>query len=76
MTLAWCAFAYQFDAGIIERVDDLLQTVDNGAYNTLAGLHPLDGRKRQAREPRQFPLVYSKQRPAGPHLSSGDHWCI
>ena len=65
--------ADQLDAGPVERLDHLDQGLDHAAHIAGAGLHPLDGRQRNAGEFGQGFLVNAKQRAGCPHLERRDH---
>ena len=59
------AFGDQLDAGRIERSDQLHQRIDISAYDSLARLHALNCRNRQAGQFRERFLVDTEKRPRG-----------
>ncbi len=51
------AFRDQFDAGRMQRADQLHQRIDVAAHHAIARLHALDGRQGQAGQLGQLPLI-------------------
>src|SRR5579863_4252000 len=61
------------DAGRVERGDQLHERIDGAANDAVARLHPLDGRRGEAGEFRQLPLIDADEGACGAQLCGGDH---
>jgi hypothetical protein len=66
-------FPNEFNAGGIERLDDLGQSFDNTPNIAFTGFHPLDGRQRDIGKLSKLALVDAEQSPGGSHLGCSDH---
>ena len=73
-TAARGVLANELDAGPFECFDDFRQGVDDASDIPLAGLHPLNGRKRNAGEFGKLPLIDREQGACRAHLGCSDHW--
>jgi len=63
----------QLNAGDIERLDNLHQSLDDAADMALARLHPLNGRERNTRKISKPLLINAKERACRPHLCRSNH---
>src|SRR4051812_43735018 len=63
----------QFDAGRVERRDELHQRIDISADHPFAGFHPLDRRHREAGQLRQLSLIEAGQSASRSELGSSNH---
>lgn len=63
----------EFNAGYVQRLDDLCQRTHDASNITLAGFHPLYGRNGDARALGKRSLINAKHDPGGTQLCGCDH---